>query len=80
MGVESAHTWVWPTHHDRAIDLQSFRVNSLHNYTDTSESGRFSKVVQIFIVKVPNESAILVDDKNMHIDGGCLRFTGNTIV
>ena len=28
----------------------------------------FSKVVQIFIVKVPNESAILVDYKNMHID------------
>ena len=46
----------------------------------SSDSGRFLKVIQIFLVKVPNENAILEHSKNMHIDGIYLQFTGNTTV
>ena len=37
--------------------------------TYISDSRRFLKVIRIFLVKVPNESAILEHSKNMHIDG-----------
>ena len=43
--------------------------------TNGSDSGQFLKVIQIFLVKVPNESAILEHPKNMHFNG----FTCNSL-
>ena len=42
-----------------------------------SDSGHFKKVAQFFLVKVPNESAILEHSKNMYINGVYLYITGN---
>ena len=49
-------------------DCTGFRL-LLSLATVYSDSGRFLKVIQIFLIKVSNESAILEHSKNMYIDG-----------
>ena len=52
------------------LELQMYHgFDTTPGRSNTSDSGRFKKVVQIVLVNVPNKSAIAEHSKNMHING-----------